>query len=97
MSILRERVKAGLSGDYEGLNNGFNRINEYIFGTQKSTILLLGGESGTYKTTLVDFIVRNNMEDAEAKGIKLNVFYNSWEIDELTKKCNWLSSHIYVK
>ena len=94
---LSERIQKGLKGDYQGLNNGFNRINNDIFGVQKTINTLIGGASGTYKTTLLDFIVSNAIQDAQQKGIKLNIFYYSYEIDEITKKCNWLSGIIYRK
>lgn len=97
MSKLRERIKEGLAGKYKGLSNGFSRINSYIFGVQRGIITLIGGQSGCFKTTLLDFIVINALEDAIKNKITLNLFYNSFEIDELTKMCNWLSVMIYKK
>lgn len=94
---IRERIQQGLNGDFEGLANGFDRINDYIFGLQKKCYYLLGGASGTGKTTLADFILINALMDAEAKGINVNVFYYSFEIDEISKKCNWLSNIAYQK
>ena len=88
---LQERVNQGLKGEFKGLNNGFKDINEYIFGVQKHCYTLIGGMSGTYKTTLLDYIFLNAIQDAQAKGKKLDVFYYSFEIDKLTKQCNWLS------
>lgn len=43
---MKERIVAGLSGNYEGLNNGLDRINNYIFGIQRSCYSLIGGLSG---------------------------------------------------
>jgi replicative DNA helicase len=97
MSELKKRIEDGAEGKYEGLNNGFDRLNDYIFGVQRGIITLIGGQSGVFKTTLLDFMVLNAIEDAEQKGITLNVFYNSFEIDKLTKMCNWLSVIIYNK
>ncbi len=95
---LKDRVEDGKLGKFEGLNNGLGeKINNYIFGVQRKTITLIGAQSGCYKTTLLDFIVQNALQDAEAKGIKLNLFYNSFEIDKLSKQCNWLSVQIYNK
>lgn len=94
---LEQRIQAGLDGDYQGLNNGFSRINNYIFGIQKSTYYLIGGQSGTFKTTLVDYMVLNALQYAEANNIPIEIFYYSFEIDKLTKQCNWLSSLIYQK
>jgi hypothetical protein len=97
MSKLRDRIKEGLAGKFQGLANGFKRLNTYIFGIQRGVYILLGGQSGTFKTTLVDFMALNAMEDAEAKKIKLHLFYYSYEIEEYSKKMNWLSVLIYKK
>ncbi len=94
---LKERIEGGLAGKFGGLDNGFKKLNNYIFGTQRGCYYLLGGLSGTFKTTLVDYILLNNIRDAEAKGIELNIFYYSFEIDELTKQCNWLSNIAHQK
>jgi len=89
---LEERIQAGINGKFQGLSNGFKRINKEIHGIQRGVYTLLGGLSGTYKTTLADFMLLNALSDAEAQGIEINVFYYSYEIDELSKKCNWLFS-----
>ncbi len=94
---LKERIASGLRGDFQGLANGFNRINDYIFGIQKGTYYLVGAQSGNYKTTLTDFMLLHCIQDAKVKGIPLNVFYYSFEIDKLTKQCNWLSQIAYQK
>ena len=94
---FEDRIRAGLSGDYEGLANGFNRINDYIYNVQRATYTLIGGLSGASKTTLVDFMILNALEDAETKGINVDVDYYSWEINEVTKRANWLSIIIYNK
>lgn len=94
---IEERINDGLSGKYKGLNNGFDRLNKLLFGIQRSTYYLIGGQSGTFKTTLTDYMVINAMEDAKKQGIPLNVYYYSFEIDKLTKQCNWLSVLVYQK
>lgn len=91
------RIKEGLEGKYKGLDNGLGRINKYIFGLQRSVYMLFGGLSGAAKTTLVDFMLLNAIDDAISKNINVNVFYYSLEIDEVTKKANWLSNFIYKK
>lgn len=35
---LIDRIEDGLAGKYSGLNNGFDRINNYIFGIQKNIL-----------------------------------------------------------
>lgn len=92
-----DRIKEGLDGKYSGLSNGLNRINRYIFGVQRSCYTLLGGLSGSAKTTLMDFMLISALEDANNKGIPVNVFYYSYEIDEVSKKANWLSVLIFKK
>jgi replicative DNA helicase len=94
---MKERISSGLQGDYEGLDNGLNRINNYIFGVQRACYTLIGGGSGAAKTTFLDFQILNALQDAEARGISVNVIYYSWEIDKVTKKANWLSVLIYKK
>jgi replicative DNA helicase len=94
---LEERINAGLEGKYEGLSNGFDRINNVVHGIQRGVYTLLGGLSGTYKTTLADYMLLNAISDAEKKGTEINIFYYSYEIDELSKMCNWLSVIIYKK
>lgn len=97
MMDLKKRIQDGIDGSYVGLNNGFERLNKYIFGVQKACYTLIGGDSGTYKTTILDFIISNAIEYGIAHNIKVNVFYYSFEIDALTKKCNWLSRAVANK
>jgi hypothetical protein len=93
---LQERVQEGIEGKYEGLSNGLPGASKYIFGTQRSCYTLLGGESGSYKTTLLDYILDNSLNSAEAQGIEIDIFYYSFEIDKLTKQCNWLSREVFL-
>ena len=72
---IRERIKAGIDGKFKGLANGFDRINNFIFGIQQKCYILLGGQSGTFKTTLADFMLLNALLDAKKKGFILNVYY----------------------
>jgi len=93
---LEKRIQEGKEGKYKGLNNGFNSINEYIFGVQRNCYTLIGGASGSYKTTVLDFIILNALMDAEAQGTPIDIFYYSFEIDKTTKKCNWLSQLAFL-
>ena len=97
MSELKKRIEDGLNGKFKGLDNGFHRLNDYLFGIQRSVYTLLGGQSGTFKTTLADYMLLNALEDADKQGIEFNVFYYSYEIDFLSKMSNWLSVIIYKK
>ncbi len=94
---FKERVEEGLKGRYQGLTNGLGRINRYIFGVQRACYTLIGGLSGSAKTTLVDFIILNALEEAMAKNIAINIFYYSFEMNEEQKKATWMSMLIYKK
>lgn len=94
---LKKRIEDGLTGKYSGLENGFKDVNKYIFGVQRKCYTLLGGASGSFKTTILDFIILNALLDAEKKNIPIDIFYYSFEIDELSKKCNWLSQLCYIR
>jgi hypothetical protein len=94
---FKKRIEDGLEGKYTGLNNGFKRVNKYIYGVQRSYYTLIGGLSGSAKTTVLDFQLLNALRDAESKKIQLDMFYYSYEIDETTKKANWMSNHVFTK
>jgi hypothetical protein len=94
---LREQISKGLDGHFQGLANGFTRINELLFFIQRATYYLFGGLSGAAKTTLVDFMLHHAIDDADNQSIPLEVFYYSYEIPENRKKISWLSNHIYKK
>jgi replicative DNA helicase len=94
---FRERIQEGLEGKYTGLANGLDRTNKYIFNWQRSCYYLLGGLSGAAKTTLLDFMLLNAIDEADSKGINVNIFYYCLEISEDVKKANWLSVLIYRK
>lgn len=93
--MFKNRVEEGLSGQYSGLKNGFTRINKYIYGVQRGFYTLWGGLSGSGKTTIVDFQLLNAIRDAEEKKVDLHMFYYSYEIDRVTKMCNWMSNRVY--
>lgn len=94
---FRERINEGLEGKYKGLSNGFNRVNNYIFGVQRACYTLLGGMSGASKTKITDFIIINAIQDAEAQNIPINIWYYSYEINEESKRADWLSILIHKK
>jgi len=97
MSDFKKRIQDGLLGKYHGLPNGLNRFNKYLYGIQRKRYYLFGGLSGSAKTTLVDFQLLNALSYAKLHGIKVYVFYYSFEIDKETKKANLLACHIFNK
>lgn len=93
-SILYE-VARGMAGKNVGLNNGLGRANEFVHGLQKSTGYLIGGASGSAKTTLTDYMhVLCPFYDAKAKGIELVIPYFSWELGKVRKKVRFASALI---
>jgi len=97
MNSLEERIQQGIEGKFKGLKNGFKDINNYIFNAQRACYTLIGGQSGVYKTSILDYMLANIIEDAIGTNVPLDLFYDSFEIDKLTKQCNWLSRAVYNK
>ena len=62
MTQFKQRIEQGLLGEYQGLANGFDRINKYIYNTQRGCFTLLGGLSGSSKTTLCDSIYGDTVD-----------------------------------
>ena len=50
---LKREVQAGLDGRNNGIPMGFDRLNKYI-GIRKSMYTLVGGLTGSGKTSFVD-------------------------------------------
>ena len=94
---FKQRIEDGLAGLYHGLPNGLNKFNRYLYGIQRKRYYLYGGLSGSAKTTLVDFKLLNALSYAKKMGIKVYVYYYSFEIDRETKQANFLSCHIFNK
>jgi hypothetical protein len=95
--MYSQRFEDGQAGKYQGLDNGLGRINKYIYNIQRKWYYLFGGLSNSGKTTLVDSMLLNAIRDAKEKGIELNIFYYSYEIDQETKFAQWMSNHIHRK
>jgi replicative DNA helicase len=95
--MYNQRFDDGQAGKYQGLDNGLGRINKYIYNVQRKWYYLFGGLSNSGKTTLVDSMLLNAIRDAKEKGIELNIFYYSYEIDAETKFAQWMSNHIHRK
>lgn len=95
--MYNQRFDDGQAGKYQGLDNGLGRINKYIYNIQRKWYYLFGGLSNSGKTTLVDSMLLNAIRDAKEKGIELDIFYYSYEIDGETKFAQWMSNHIHRK
>lgn len=85
------QVLQGRAGLNEGLDNGLIAVNTYIHGTHRGRYILCGADSGTGKTTLVDFMYIFSLWKAARKaGIKLYIKYFSFEISGTEKKARWV-------
>ena len=96
---LKEAVQDGIDGRNSGIPMGFNRLNRYI-GIRKSTYFLVGGLTGSGKTSFVDdaFILNPfdwyiNQKDPK---IKLRIIYRSMERSRTYKMAKWVSRKIFL-
>ena len=96
---LKQAVQDGIDGRNSGIPMGFNRLNRYI-GIRKSTYFLVGGLTGSGKTSFVDdaFILNPfdwyiNQKDPK---IKLRIIYRSMERSRTYKMAKWVSRKIFL-
>ncbi len=98
---LKVEVAKGLEGRNVGIPMGFNRLNKYI-GIRKSVYTLIGGLTGSGKTSFVDdcyvlnpydwYISKENKTD-----IKLKIIYRSMERSRVYKLAKWTSRKIFIE
>ena len=78
---------------------GFNRLNRYI-GIRKSMYFLVGGLTGSGKTSFIDDAFVLNPYDwyitQKNPGIKLRVIYRSMERSRTYKLAKWVSRKIFL-
>lgn len=100
---LYEEIKRGIEGRNKGIPMGFNRLNRYI-GIRKSMYYLIGGLTGSGKTSFIDdafvlnpfdwyyenAILHNNTD------IKLKIIYRSMERSRTYKLAKWLCRKIFI-
>jgi hypothetical protein len=98
---LNEEVDKGMAGGNKGIPMGFNRLNKYI-GIRKSIYTLIGGNTGSGKTSLVDDAYVLNpfdwitSKEGKASGIKLKIIYRSMERSRVYKLAKWVSRKIFI-
>jgi replicative DNA helicase len=97
--LLKNEVQAGLDGRNNGIPMGFNRLNRYI-GIKKSMYFLIGGLTGSGKTSFIDdaFVLNPfdwyiNQKDPK---IKLRIIYRSMERSRTYKFAKWVSRKIFL-
>jgi replicative DNA helicase len=96
---LKLEVDKGLSGRNDGVPMGFNRLNKHI-GIRKSMYFLVGGNTGSGKTSFIDDAFVLNPFDwytmQKDPKIKLCIIYRSMERSRTYKLAKWVSRKIFL-
>jgi hypothetical protein len=97
--LLRNEVNAGFEGRNNGIPMGFNRLNRYI-GIRKSTYTLVGGLTGSGKTSFIDDAYVLNPFDwyinQKTPKLKLRIIYRSMERSRTYKLAKWVGRKIFI-
>jgi len=97
--LLKKEVELGLEGRNSGIPMGFNRLNRYI-GIRKSMYFLVGGLTGSGKTSFIDDAFVLNPFDwyisQKDPGVKLRIVYRSMERSRTYKLAKWLGRKIFL-
>lgn len=96
---LKNEVDKGLSGRNDGIPMGFSRLNKHI-GIRKSMYFLVGGNTGSGKTSFIDDAFVLNPFDwyimQKDPKIKLSIIYRSMERSRTYKLAKWVSRKIFL-
>jgi len=96
---LRKEVELGLEGRNGGIPMGFDRLNRYI-GIRKSMYFLVGGLTGSGKTSFIDDAFVLNPFDwyigQSNPNLKLRIIYRSMERTRVYKMAKWVSRRIFL-
>ena len=97
---LKREVQAGLDGRNNGIPMGFDRLNRYV-GIRKSMYFLVGGLTGSGKTSFIDDAFVLNPFDwyrsvQNRQDIKLKIIYRSMERSRTYKFAKWVSRRIFL-
>jgi hypothetical protein len=97
---LKKAVQDGMDGRNNGIPMGFNRLNRYI-GIRKSMYTLVGGLTGSGKTSFIDDAYVLNPFDwyiskENKTNIKLKIIYRSMERSRTYKFAKWVSRKIFL-
>lgn len=97
--LLKHEVELGLTGRNDGIPMGFNRLNKYI-GIRKGMYFLVGGLTGSGKTSFIDDAFVLNPFDwfisQKDPNIKLRIIYRSMERSRTYKLAKWISRKIFL-
>jgi hypothetical protein len=97
---LAKEVELGLSDRNNGIPMGFDRLNRYV-GIRKSMYFLVGGLTGSGKTSFIDDAFVLNPFDwyrsvQNKQDIKLKIIYRSMERSRTYKFAKWISRRIFL-
>ena len=97
--LLKSEVQAGLDGRNDGIPMGFDRLNRYI-GIRKGMYFLVGGLTGSGKTSFIDDAFVLNPFDwyisHKDPKVKLRIIYRSMERSRTYKMAKWVSRKIFI-
>ncbi len=94
---LLTQIDRGREGLNVGLENGFDRLNTYLFGIQKSTYYTIGGETGSGKSSLaLNSFVYCPYVGLQDKS-KLRILYLSFELPKEELLGKLVSRHLYER
>ena len=97
---LDKEIKKGMAGGSKGIPMGFNRLNRYV-GIRKSMYYLVGGLTGSGKTSFIDDAFVLNpidwyMKNKSTSKIKFKVVYRSMERSRAYKLAKWVARKIFI-
>src|SRR5690606_23718065 len=97
--LLDKEIKEGLETDQ--IPMGFDRLSHHV-GIRKATLYLVGGYTGSGKTSLVDdaFVLNPYdwlLENSSNTKLKLKIFYFSMERRKTYKFGKWISRKIFLE
>ena len=96
---LKQEVQLGLDGRNSGIPMGFDRLNRYI-GIRKSMYFLVGGLTGSGKTSFIDDAFVLNPFDwyisQKDPKLKLRIIYRSMERTRVYTLAKWVGRRIFL-
>lgn len=98
--LLAEDIERGIKGENTGIPTGFPILDSNINGIQKSLYTIVGGNSGTGKTSFVDLAYVLNpykwlIENKDKTNIKIKWIYNSMERNTKYKLAKWVCLKLF--
>src|SRR5688500_15602752 len=99
-SRVLKLIEDGMQGKNRGIPMGFKRLNAHI-SIRKGTYYLIGGYTGSGKTSLVDDAFVLNPVDYLTKHAdsdkKLKIIYFSMERPKVYKLAKWLCRKVFLE